>query len=97
DPAGRLEPFEAFREQDALAEPHERLWPVRAEPLAATRSDEDRPDRQPGPGELGDAGGCLGLALAVRRADEDVVEPRCGLVLVHLLRVHELAGADLLR
>src|SRR5581483_1980448 len=39
-----------------------------------------------------------GALLSVRaHAREDVVEPGCGLILVHLLRVHELAGEDLLR
>src|SRR5262249_39146569 len=30
-------------------------------------------------------------------AREDLVQPDCGLILVHLLRVHELGGEDLLR
>src|SRR5690242_19745137 len=39
----------------------------------------------------------LGLLLAARDGGENLVEPETGLVLVHPLRVHQLAGEDLLR
>jgi hypothetical protein len=37
------------------------------------------------------------LAVRAVRSSEDAVEPLGGLFLVHVLRVHELAGEDLLR
>src|SRR5438445_1408011 len=42
-PVGRVQPLEALRQQDALAEANERLRPICAEPFPATRRGEDGP------------------------------------------------------
>src|SRR5204863_7784730 len=68
------------------------------EPLSATRGGENRPcTHRLGPEALR-ASAYRDAARAERvHVGEDLVEPGGGLVLVHLLRVHELAREDLLR